>query len=164
MSGLPQPIPLRLMPLTAEAFKPFGQVIEAPAMPNERRVYTRWLGSERRGMTPRLHVNRVNETLLPYLIEKLERHPHSAQIFFPVDVLRYILVVAPAADDGFPQVSAARAFVVPGDLGVVYASGLWHAGVTVLDRPASFSVLMWRNDSNDDEEFFQLASPLQVEG
>ncbi len=162
MSAIFTPGTLRLAPFTAEAMQPFGEMIVSPAEPGERRLYGRWLGGDRPGMTPRLHVNCLSPATLPYGIDKLERHPYSAQLFFPLDVSSYVVVVASTAVDGGPNITEAHAFLAPGNVGVVYAPGVWHAGATVLERRGSFGVLMSRNDSGDDEEFVALASPLQI--
>jgi ureidoglycolate lyase len=153
---------LTLAPLTAAAMLPFGEMIAAAGDVGERSVYTKWLSSGRVGTTPRLHVNHLSPTALPYEVGLLERHLYSAQVFLPLDVLQYVVVVAPSAEDGRPLVEGACAFLAPGNVGVVYAAGTWHAGATVVERAGSFGVLMWRNDSADDEEFVTLASPLYI--
>ncbi len=153
---------LRLTPLTAEGMAPFGDVLKAPAEIGDRTLYTHWLGSERADMTPRLHVNRVRMSTLPLVIDTLEQHPCSAQIFLPIDVARYIVVVAPSNELGATNIALSQAFLAPGNVGIVYKPGVWHAGAAVLDRPGSFGVLMWRNDTADDEEFRQLDTSLQV--
>lgn len=153
---------LRLAPLTAEAITPFGSIIEAPSVAGDRSDYTQWLGSERAGMSARLHINHLLPTALPYNCKVMERHPYSAQLFLPLHVVRYVVVVAPTARDGTPELAAVRAFLAPAHCGVVYAAGVWHAGATVLERPGSFAVLMWRNETADDEEFLTLPSPLQI--
>jgi ureidoglycolate lyase len=153
---------MHLAPLTAEALAPFGSIVVAPANASDRSLYTQWLGSERVGMTPRFHVNLLLPAELPYTVQVLERHVYSAQFFVPLDVARYVVVVAPTANDGTPDLAGVRAFLAPANVGVVYAPGTWHAGATVLERPGSFAVLMWRNDSADDEEFLTLESPLEI--
>jgi len=153
---------LHLAPLTAESIAPFGEMILAPAEVGERSFYTQWLGSERSEMTPRLHVNYVRASTLPMIIDTLEQHPHSAQIFLPLDVARYLIVVAPSDELGNPDLAHSEAFLAPGNVGIVYRPGVWHAGAAVLDRPGSFGVLMWRNDTADDEVFRQLSTSLRV--
>ena len=154
---------LRAAPLTAEAFAPFGEVVLSPREAGERNLYTRWLGSSHAGMTPRLHVNRIAPSTLPAAFCALERHPHTAQIFLPLDVACYLIVVAASDPNGEPLYRNAQAFLAPGNLGIVYAPGTWHTGMVVLERHGSFSVLMWRNDGDSDEEFFSLPTPLRVE-
>jgi ureidoglycolate lyase len=153
---------ITLAPLTETAIAPFGAIIQPPAEPGLRNFYTSWLGSERTGMTPRLHVNKVMATTLPCTIDTLERHPHSSQIFIPLDVTRYIVVVAPEAPNGGPDITRVQAFLAPGNVGIVYRQGVWHAGASVLDGPGSFAVLMWRNDTPDDEEFVPLAHKIEL--
>jgi len=92
----------------------------------------------------------------------MERHEFSSQSFVPIDVSRYIVVVAPRAADGGPDAEAARAFLVPGDVGITYHVDIWHHPMTILDRPARFAVFMWRDGSTGDEEFVQLAHPFRV--
>lgn len=154
---------LRLAPLTAESMAPFGEMILAPAEVGERSFYTQWLGSEGAEMTPRLHVNCLGASTLPLIVDTLEQHPYSAQVFLPIDVARYMIVVAPSDEMGNPDLAQSRAFLAPGNVGVVYRPGVWHAGAAVLDRPGSFGVLMWRNDTADDEVFRDLSASLQVE-
>ena len=153
---------LRMAPLTAEAIKPFGAIIAPPAEIGERAFYSKWLGSTQSSMTPRLHVNRIARSAFPLLIERLERHPFSAQVFMPTYVSRFVVVVAPTNEVGGPDIALAKAFVASGDIGIIYAPGVWHAGATVLDQDGSFGVLMWRNDTEDDEQFCQLDASLQL--
>jgi ureidoglycolate lyase len=159
MSGV---VFLRPEPLTAEAMAPFGAVVSPPPAIGERNFYTPWLGSGRRQATPRLHINHVRQAGLPLIIGQFERHPHSAQIFIPLDVARYLVVVAPDAADGSPDLDRARAFIAPGTLGIVYGRGVWHAGAAVLDRPGHFAVLMWRDDGPDDDQFTALPRPVEL--
>jgi ureidoglycolate lyase len=153
---------IQLTPLTEAAIAPFGTIIQPPADPGDRNFYTALLGSQRTGMTPRLHVNLVSPSTLPYAIDTLERHPYSAQIFIPLDVARYVVVVAPYGLDGGPDITRVQGFLAPGNVGIAYRQSVWHAGASVLDRAGSFSVLMWRNDSPDDEEFVSLAQPVEL--
>jgi len=106
------------------------------------------------------HTNRVPRSNLPLTVDKLEHHPHAAQAFVPLDVARYLVVVAPSDDAGQPVLEQAEAFIVPGELGVVFAPRVWHAGATVLDRDGSFAVLMWRGAADDD--VFLPIAPLAI--
>jgi ureidoglycolate lyase len=40
--------------------------------------------------------------------------------------------------------------------------GTWHHPLTVLDGPASFAVLMWRDGTTGDEEFVPVDPPLTI--
>lgn len=135
--------------LDEAAFAPFGAIIAPPDAHGARRFYSDWLGGEA-GLTPVFHVNSVPETRLPAEITTLEHHPHAAQCFVPLDVARYLVTVAPSRADGSPDLDALRSFVVPGNRGVIYGRGVWHAGASVLDRSGAFAVLMWRGSVSDD--------------
>jgi ureidoglycolate lyase len=157
------PKSLRLVPLTQSTISPYGTIIERPTEPGDRNPYTSWLGSSREGMTPRLHVNHVKAATLPYSIDTLERHPYSPQVFVPLDVSRYVILVAPNAADGGPDVAGLQGFLAPGNVGIIYRQGVWHAGASVLDRSGCFAVLMWRNDTVDDEEFVSLPHGIEIQ-
>lgn len=144
--------------ISTEAFAAYGDLIDRPAEAGQRAFYSRWLGGE--GLDPVFHVNHVPVSALPALVSRLERHPHAAQCFVPLDVSRYLVTVAPSMTDGAPDLGAVRSFLVPGTLGVVYAPGVWHAGISVIDRAGAFAVLMWRG-ANDDDVFTDI-SPLQL--
>ena len=144
--------------ITSERFAAYGAIIDRPAQAGERAFYSRWLGGE--GLAPVFHVNNVPMTAIPAVVSTLERHPHAAQCFVPLDVSRYLVTVAPSLPDGSPDLSQVETFLVPGTLGVVYAPGVWHAGISVVDRAGAFAVLMWRG-ANDDDVFTDI-SPLQL--
>lgn len=133
-----------------EAFAPFGEFVAAPARHGDRRPYSAWLAPIE-GLAPSFHTNLVPAAHAPVRLTRVERHPHAAQVFLPLVGGRYLVVVAPSTADGAPDAAGARAFVVPATLGVAYRRGVWHAGITALDGPASFAVLMWRGAADDDE-------------
>jgi ureidoglycolate lyase len=140
---------LPLLPPDAALFAPFGAFIDRPTQLGERRVYSEWLAPVE-GLRLQCHTNRVAPSALPCTLDRVERHPHAAQMFLPLDVSRYVVTVMAANSAGAPDPASARAFVLPPTLGVVYRAGVWHAGMTVLDAEAGFAVLMWRGAIDDD--------------
>jgi ureidoglycolate lyase len=131
-----------------EDFAPFGALIDRPTEAGQRQFYSTWLGGD--GIAPVFHVNHVPAASLPVTLSKLERHPHAAQCFLPLDVSRYLVTVAPSLPDGAADLAGLRSFLLPGNLGVIFARGVWHAGASVLDRAGAFAVLMWRGAPDDD--------------
>jgi ureidoglycolate lyase len=69
----------------------------------------------------------------------------------PVDVARWLIVVAPHAAQGGPDMAGARAFIATGQQGVTYRPNTWHHGLTTLDQPGRFAVFMWRAGAQDEE-------------
>src|SRR4051812_10429523 len=116
-------------PLTREAFAAFGDVVIAeraditPIMVNfgtaARRDHAAALESTRAHALPNLATFRCAPwARFPVVAESMEKHPRSSQLFVPMKVDRYLVVVAPG--DSAPDIEGLRAFVaVPGQ-GVVY--------------------------------------------
>ena len=131
-------------------FAPFGAFVDPPTVFGERALFCHWLEPVV-GRSQQFHVNRVARSALPLTVDRVECHPHAAQLFVPMgEVSRYLVVVMPSDAAGDPDPGGAQAFVVPGSRGVVYAPGVWHTGMTTLDEDASFAVVMWRGGDNDD--------------
>ena len=138
-------------PLTKEAFAPFGDVIDVPTEAG-RKYYEDALGNLRPNAHPSLSMTfRVETADRPLKSELLERHEFSSQTFVPVDVGRWLIVVAPHARTGGPDLAGLKAFIATGTQGVTYKPNTWHHGLTVLDRPGRFAVFMWRAGTRDEE-------------
>ena len=130
-------------PLTPAAFAPFGDVFETPEAAG-RKYYEDALGNLRSEAKPSLSLSFKPETPdRPIRSETMERHEFSSQTFVPVDVGRWLIVVAPHARAGGPDVAGLKAFVATGAQGVTYRPNTWHHGLTTLDRPGRFAVFMW---------------------
>lgn len=140
-------------PLTKEAFAPFGDVIDMPS-DNGRFYHDDALGNLRSHAQASLSVALKAETRdRPLKADLLERHEFSSQTFIPVDVGRWLIVVAPHAAAGGPDRSRVRAFIAGGSHGVTYKANVWHQGLTTLDRPGRFAIFMWKDGTEQDEEF-----------
>ena len=138
-------------PLTKEAFAPFGDVIDVPQQAG-RTYYEDALGNLRPEAKASLSMTfRLPTPDRPLKSEMMERHEFSSQSFVPVDVGRWLIVVAPHAATGGPEMGAARAFIANGQQGVTYKPDTWHHGLTTLDKPGRFAVFMWRAGSKDEE-------------
>src|SRR5258708_4603213 len=137
-------------PLAREAFAPFGDVIDIPDQAG-RTYDEEALGNLRLDARPSLSMIQKAETPdRPLRAELLERHEFSSQSFVPIDVLRWLIVVAPHAKAGGPDLGGVRAFIATGKQGVTYRPNTWHHGLTVLDRPGRFAVFMWRVGGKGD--------------
>jgi len=75
-------------------------------------------------------------------ITALERHTHSTQSFLPIRAGRWLVLVAPTSADGSPDLSGARAFVADSEQAICIGRNVWHAGLTVFDKPAEFGMIM----------------------
>jgi ureidoglycolate lyase len=153
---------LILEPLAAGPFSAFGDVLEFPRA-SGRSFFDRALANLRPHARPSLSLSRKDElSSLPFIARQMERHEFSSQSFVPIDVGRWLVVVAPHATNGGPDMSRARAFLAGPSQGVTYGVNVWHHPLTILDRPAAFAVFMWLEGGNGDEEFFTLSAPATI--
>ncbi|WFF41064.1 ureidoglycolate lyase [Salinicola endophyticus] len=148
---------LNAQPLTAAAFAPFGEVIDARVGESfainggrTQRHHALAKVDIRDAATPPLISIFVSQPVtLPLEVALLERHPLGSQAFMPLHEERFVVVVAPPGDDIDP--SAIRAFVTDGRQGVNYRAGTWHAIHSVLEREGEFLVVDRGGADNLDE-------------
>ena len=153
---------IAVAPLTSAAFAPFGEVI-AHEGDTARRYLAAPFARDAAAVERRFWVTRVKESAsLPLRIEQLERHPYSAQSFIPLRTTRYLVVVARNNARHLPDLQSVRAFIAAPHQGVCYRPGVWHHRLTALDAPAEFAVLMSMTGRNDDDDFHDLSSTLEV--
>jgi ureidoglycolate lyase len=148
-------------PISPEAFAPHGTVVRAPAEIGRNPYYDALL-STRPAARATLSASRALPQVLPLTGTVMERHRFSSQTFFPLDVARYVVIVAPDGSGGMPDMARARAFMVPGDTAITYAADSWHHPMIALDRPACFSVLMWRDGTDADMQTVTLDEPFEL--
>lgn len=135
---------IRIEPLTAAAFAPFGEVLTPRATPDRMinagrcERHHALATVERGGGEAIISLFRSQAVSLPYDCTLLERHPLGSQAFMPLGDRPWLSVVAPD-DDGRP--GTLRAFLVPAHTGVNLHAGTWHGVLTPLDQPADFLVV-----------------------
>ncbi len=134
---------LTLQTLTAAAFAPFGQVIDAASaaapVPINDGFAQRFdspaqLHTSQQGGAARVSIYRVRARELPLKLSVMERHLLGSQLFMPLAPLNWVLVVAAAGPA--PDVSQARqlrAFQAGPGQGVNLAPGTWHHPLLALD-------------------------------
>ena len=151
-----------LEPLTPKAFAPFGEVLTRPVQ--GRTYFDRALSNARPLAAPSVSIAVIEDVArLPFTASQMERHQFSSQTFIPLDASRWIVAVAPHAEEGGPETQHLRAFLAEADQGITYSADVWHHPLTVLEQPATFAVLMWRDGTSADEDFVTLAEPIRFE-
>jgi ureidoglycolate lyase len=140
-------IVLKAIPLSARAFAPFGDVIEA-----EGRAW-RWIneGTSQRfddlatidvlesAGRPLISIFRAAPQPLPFEVRSLERHPLSSQSFYPLDGRPFLVIVAEAGSA--PHAEQLRAFLSSGRQGVNYRRNTWHHSLIALEQTSNFLVV-----------------------
>jgi ureidoglycolate lyase len=154
---------LRIEPVTAEAFAPFGQLLPPGAPGAGPQQLIEELQNGRPLARPRLSMATVEPKALPLTAAKVERHVHSSQAFMPMDCASYLVMVAPQGDDGKPDLSRLRAFRVSGDTGINYRAGAWHHPLSPLERAGRFAILTFIDGTAGDEEWADLPEPVVVD-
>ncbi|WP_336274771.1 ureidoglycolate lyase [Vreelandella indica] len=150
---------LNAEPLTAEAFAPFGDVVDArtsasfPINAGRTQRHHDLAKVETLGENAHTLINIFvsQPVTLPLELTFLERHPQGSQAFMPLHQERFIVVVAPPGEYINPD--EVRAFVTDGRQGVNYRAGTWHAIQSVLEREGEFLVVDRGGDGNNCDEF-----------
>ena len=131
-------------PLTAAAFAPFGEVIEANrnAMPINYGWTTRYDALAHADVADDgghaiLSIFR-SEPLDPPVLKVFERHPLGSQAFVPMQPRPFLVAVAPP---GAFDPAAVRAFRAAPGQGVNYAKGVWHHFLLALEAQSDFLVV-----------------------
>ncbi|MDD9904336.1 MAG: ureidoglycolate lyase [Rhodospirillaceae bacterium] len=145
-------------PLTADAFAPYGEVLKlGQGAPGTRESFAAAMDNLRDDARLNVSISRPAETPVPLKIEWMERHPFSGQTFVPVDISRYLMMVAPSDEAGNPDLERLEAFVARSDQGINYRAGVWHHPFTALDRPAECVVFRFDNGSERDTDWFEVS-------
>ncbi|MEZ5714738.1 MAG: ureidoglycolate lyase [Paracoccaceae bacterium] len=143
-------------PLTAAAFAPFGEVLEATGAPDKlinAGLCGRWHDRAELDFGPGgragISIFLSRKRALPYELDLLERHPEGSQAFLPMHGQDWLVIVAPDAG-GRP--GAPLAFVATGSQGVNFRRGTWHGVLTPLSDPGLFAVVDRIGDTPNLEE------------
>ena len=107
-------VKIKAEPLTAEAYAPFGQIVDASTTP---------LHCSEGEYTARL----MTLEPAPTRVKHINRHPEHIQLFVPLDNAPMLLVVAPAhvSGEAFDPESV-RAFVNDGSKAFTFGLNTWH--------------------------------------
>jgi ureidoglycolate lyase len=151
-------------PLTAEAFAPFGDVIEASD--RARQVAINYGHTTRFDDLARLDVAGGHaivslfrgRPLDPPVLKIMERHPLGSQAFMPLTPAPYLVCVAPTGEF---DPTAMRLFEAAPGQGVNYAKGVWHHFLLALDGERDFLVID-RAGPGDNLDEIELAPEDQV--
>ena len=132
---------IRTEPLTAAAFAPFGDVLDAAG---DFRLINAGLCQRHHdratldfGAQGRAGISIFNAVprALPYEFDLIERHPDGSQAFLPMHAQPFLVIVA--ADPA----TTPRAFITDGAQGINLHRGTWHGVLTPLHAPGLFAVV-----------------------
>lgn len=147
------------LPLTREAFAPFGQVLDADNWPNHYPInagrcerFHDIATVEAAGTDARviLSIFKGSHYDLPLKLTMVERHPYGSQAFMPLSPRPFLVIVAPDTPSGPGE---PQAFITSPGQGVNYPKGLWHGVLTPIGQPQDFLVVDRAGVENNLEEF-----------
>jgi ureidoglycolate lyase len=149
---------LDCQPLTAAAFAPFGHVIDpngvAPEIINDgsTRRYSDLASLDLRGpdRDPVVSTYDASARRFPLRIVKLERHQQATQVFIPLGLHRFVVVVAPGTDT--PDWQNVFAFLTAPGQGICLHRNCWHHGLIALGDGDRFLVIEGGNYRSDSVE------------
>ena len=157
---------LKALPITREAFAPYGWLIDAPDLAgqainggsSQRIDGLTELAFDADGGKPCLAIFKAAARNIAGPWTELERHRLGTQTFVPLNGVRYVVLVA--LGDGAPDASTFKAFTVSGHQGITLRAGTWHHGLLALD--AGDFVVLERTAGSIDCELAQLADPVSI--
>ena len=135
---------VKTRPLTAEAFAPFGDVLEASGTPDRLingGLCGRWHDRARLDFSDGragISLFLAEPRRLPMRLDLVERHPEGSQAFLPMTRAPFLVIVAPDAG-GRP--GQPLAFLTAPGQGVNYHRGVWHGVLCPLSAPGLFAVI-----------------------
>jgi ureidoglycolate lyase len=144
-----EPIRVHAENLTAEAFAPFGFVIELPC-DGRRTGPHNVFADDRPGAKVTTTLIHLKPSLHPRSVIDVERHRHSVQFFLPLSSGRLSVIVFPNDATDKPDATGARAFLAGPGQAFGYHPGTWHAGVAAANEPTSVASLLSRNGDASD--------------
>ncbi len=153
---------LEAQPLTAQSFAPFGHVIAGSGSGPERHPYIAEVENTRPRARANITFMRIAVTDPPVLLGVLERHPHSHQMFVPLNGTCQLVVVCPSLPSGAPDHAAAVAFVAAGNQAVNYAANVWHAPRTAIAGTGEFVMMRWDTGDEEDTQYIDLDPGIEV--
>jgi len=158
---------ITILPLTAEAFADYGDVLNAKDAPDV--MINQGLCGRHHDRAQmicdggRLGVSVFDAVPrdLPYQLDLMERHPLGSQCFMPMTEHPFLVIVA---DDDNGKPGRPKAFMVPPHTGVNIHRNVWHGVLTPLFSPGLFTVIdRVEGDGNNLEEHW-MSPPYIITG
>ena len=153
---------IRSEPLTADAFAPFGEVLDATG---PFRLINAGLCQRHHDRAtidagdarPGISIFKAEPRALPYAFDLIERHPDGSQAFLPMTEHPFLVIVSEG-----PRATP-HAFLTNGAQGINLLRGTWHGVLTPLRAPGLFAVVD-RIGTTPNLEEHRFAEPWTVLG
>ncbi len=147
---------IAIAPLTAEAFAPFGEVLDCTGDPDKiinQGMCGRWHDRATLDFTDGragISLFDARPRALPLILDLMERHPAGSQAFIPMTQAPFLVVVAPDAGN---RPGTPLAFETAPGQAINFRRGTWHWVLTPLTAPGLFAVVDRIGDGPNLQEF-----------
>ena len=144
-------------PMTADAFAPFGDLLEAKGTPDKiinQGLCGRFHDRARMDFSDGragISIFHAEKRDLPLKLDLVERHPDGSQAFVPMSHQPFLVVVA-EDQKGTPQ--NIRAFLTEAGQAINIHRGVWHGVLTPLYDPGLFAVIDRIGEGPNLEEYW----------
>ncbi|MDY7573044.1 ureidoglycolate lyase [Actimicrobium sp. CCI2.3] len=144
--------------VTTKNFVRFGLVIDpdscAPELINdgttERYPELACFDSDSQAGGPVIGIYIAKARHFPLEITKLECHQQASQVFIPMGMHRFIIIVTTGRDN--PEWENITAFITSPGQGISLHKGTWHHGLIALNDADRFAVIEGRHFREDTQE------------
>jgi ureidoglycolate lyase len=144
-------------PMTADAFAPFGDLLEAKGTPDKiinQGLCGRFHDRARMDFSDGragISIFHAEKRDLPLKLDLVERHPDGSQAFVPMSHQPFLVVVA-EDQNGIPQ--NIRALLTEAGQAINIHRGVWHGVLTPLYDPGLFAVIDRIGEGPNLEEYW----------
>ncbi len=144
-------------PMSADAFAPFGDLLEAKGTPDKiinQGLCGRFHDRARMDFSDGragISIFHAEKRDLPLKLDVVERHPDGSQAFVPMSHQPFLVVVA-EDQNGTPQ--NIRAFLTEAGQAINIHRGVWHGVLTPLYDPGLFAVIDRIGEGPNLEEYW----------
>ena len=155
-------VKLIAQPLTREAFKPYGDVLEingaahfsinAGTIERHHDLAQLNVGDDPQAKVIVSIASTNQTTRLPCRIKLVERHPLGTQVFYPLTAEPMIIVVCEHSNK--PQPASLKAFVSDGEQGINFHRNVWHAPLIALNAHERHIIIDRAGPGNNCEEYY----------
>ncbi|WP_319567454.1 ureidoglycolate lyase [Cohaesibacter marisflavi] len=153
---------IMIAPLSAEAFAPFGDILEANGAPTKiinqgfcgryhDLAALDFVASGDEDGRAGISLFDAQPRSLPYCLDMVERHPLGSQAFLPMSMNAFLVIVAP--DDG-GKPGRPQAFETTPGQGINFHRNVWHGVLTPLKAPGLFAVVDRIGNADNLEEYW----------
>lgn len=145
---------IRPVPLTKEAFQPFGDVLETKGAHSRLINFGQTQKFDKLAeisimdaVSGQISIYRSKSIELPFRIQLMECHPLGSQAFYPLHHRPFPVIVARAGKP--PRLKDIKVFLSDGRQGINLHSGVWHHYQLTLTQDSDYLVVD-RGDNGDN--------------